>query len=169
MITQAELKSIVHYDPDTGIFTRLLSWGSTKKGDVAGSKSSYYKGKTYLRLSVKCKIYYAHRLAFLYMNGVMPKFVDHKNGDGTDNRWINIRESSPQHNQKNMRLSSVNLSGFTGVSKCHNSDKWRARLMVGGVEVSLGRFDNIDDAIDARKAANIKYGYDENHGSIRPL
>lgn len=77
--------------------------------------------------------------------------VDHKNGNGLDNRNINLRKCSRLDNNKNLKINSRNKSGFTGVGFHKKSNKWRARINYNHKEYNLGFYDNIEDALDARK------------------
>lgn len=84
-ITQEELKKLVSYDPDTGLF----AWVDMKykRKLIAGCLVEVAKNKLYIRIKINKKNYYAHRLAFLFMNGVFPNLeVDHIDGDGCNNR-----------------------------------------------------------------------------------
>jgi len=69
ILTQAELKQLLHYDPETGVFVNIQT------GKTVGSKHS----KGYLETSISNKRYYVHRLVFLYIDGCFPKQVDHIN------------------------------------------------------------------------------------------
>jgi len=161
MITQKELKETLHYNPKTGIFTRLFSINQVESGSVAGG----INGGGYLRVSIKGVRYNCHNLAWLYVYGVQPKYeIDHVNHIKTDNRIENLRDVTHQENNKNQSLNINNKSGFNGVDKHKSSGKWRARIPFNGKEVHLGLFGDLKDAIDCRKAADIKYGYHENHG-----
>jgi len=111
-----------------------------------------------------------HRLAFLYMEGSFPSDdVDHINGNGTDNRWINLRSVKRVENARNVKLLSSNTSGHAGVGWDVHRNKWRARITVNNKTKHLGRFDRIQEAVDARKHAEIEYDFHPNHGQIRPL
>ena len=86
-VTQDRLKQLVLYDKDTGIFTRIVTVSSrAKKGDIVTSKD----GKGYIRFRVDGERLFAHRLAWLYVFGFMPKFIDHKNQNRSDNKIYNL-------------------------------------------------------------------------------
>jgi len=159
MITQEQLKKFLHYNPDTGVFTRLVCVNQFKVGEPAGDVD----GGGYLRTSIKGIRYKCHRLAWFYVYGYWPSKIDHINHIKTDNRIINLREVSHQENMKNASLQK-NSIGFNGVDKHKASGKWRARIALDGKEIHLGLFDDLNKAIKCRKEANIKYGYHENHG-----
>lgn len=90
--------------------------------------------------------------------------VDHENHDTLDNRRKNLRRTTHQGNCKNMSLLSSNTSGACGVRWCKRAKRWHARIKINGREVHLGFYADKDDAIEARKAANARYGFHANHG-----
>jgi hypothetical protein len=170
MITQSELKEVLHYDADTGIFT----WITKRQGVTLGIAGCVtYTGKSkknYIHIGVHQKRYKAHRLAFLYMTGSLPKYqVDHINGNGTDNRFVNLRLVDNLENSRNTKKRDDNTSGISGVNWHKQTKKWRARINVKGKSIHLGLYDKIESAIAARKQAIVDYGFHENHGSERPL
>lgn len=172
MITQADLKRQLHYDPETGLFTRLTCTSNKSLiGRVAGGPTKNEHGKPYIRIWLNRKHHKAHRLAHLYMNGKFPNQTDHEDGDGTNNKWENIsREVDNIENSKNARLQSNNTSGFCGVSWNTKRQEWRASIKTDGApEKYLGSFTDKQEAIKARQAANIKYGFHKNHGQKRAL
>lgn len=115
MLTQARLKELLRYDPETGVFTRL-----TRSAHNAGSGTVSLSG--YRVIHVEAVAHYAHRLAFLYMLGEMPKgVVDHLNGDRDDNRWSNLRDVTHHVNQQNLRAAqSNNKTKLLGVTTLKN-------------------------------------------------
>ena len=157
MVTREYLKSRLHYDKDTGIFTWL---NGANKGKIAGGKDFH----CYWRIKLLGKTYKAHRLAFLYMNGTIPKYIDHINQDRIDNRWDNLMASDVSSNGKNRGLGCNNKSGVLGVSKPPSIGKWVASIASNGKRYYLGKFDTKEEAIEARKEAELKYGFSENHG-----
>jgi hypothetical protein len=168
MLTQDRLKELLHYCPETGVFTRLVgNKRGTHAGDVAGGEFRIACGKSYRRVTVCGRDYLEHRLAFLYMTGVFPEDqVDHIDGNGLNNAWINLRAVDGAENQKNKRKPANNTSGVMGV--CW-SRRWESHIRHAGHSKHLGYFHDKEDAIAARKEAEKKYGYHENHGTERPL
>ena len=140
MITQSELKSIAHYDPQTGYFTSFVSRGNIKCGDIMG----HINRIGYVEVCINRKGYRAHQLAFLYMNGVYPKEVDHIDGNPSNNRWNNLRIASRQENMWNR---GVNENSQTGVKGVHpHKNKFKVQFRVFGKKVYLGLFDDLQEA-----------------------
>lgn len=90
MITQHALKELLHYDRATGVFTWRVKRGSRAAGDLAG----YTEVSGYVRIRVDGVSQYAHRLAWLYVHGTMPKRVKHRNGDLGYNPMSNLYKAS---------------------------------------------------------------------------
>jgi len=161
MLTQKRLKKLFNYDPLTGLFTRLLSTSNrVKVGDIAGSLN----GRGYLHINIDGKFMLNHRLSFLYMTGKIPIKVDHEDHIKINNIWKNLRSATPTTNNMNMSIRSDNKSGFTGVCWNEKRSKWESQIRLYGKNKHLGYFKNKKNAITARKAANIKYGFHKNHG-----
>lgn len=88
--------------------------------------------------------------------------VDHKNHPPkpkhkVDNRKCNLRFATISENSQNQSLRSDNHSGVTGISYNTNRNKWLVRITVNKKTIFLGEFENFNDAIKARKEAEIKY------------
>jgi hypothetical protein len=171
MITQSELKTLIKYEPSTGIFTWIIPTSlRVNKGDEVGYRQSNQCGNIYLQTSIHKIKYYLHRLAWLYMTGELPtKQIDHINGKGTDNCWSNLREVSHHVNSKNQRLRSTNTSGVTGVCWSESRKKWCASITVKGKTIPLGRHEEKDKAIKVRKNAERDFNFHPNHGQVKPL
>jgi hypothetical protein len=155
-LTQARLKELLHYDPETGVFTWLVARGRyVKPGTAAGS----HDRAGYLRIGVSCRIYAAHRLAFLYMTGETPTEVDHINRVKDDNRWSNLRSASRSENVANTPLRRDNSSGYRGVGWYPRYKKWCAKGRLCGKSVHLGYFASLEEAAEvARKWREDNFG-----------
>ena len=124
------------YDPHNGVFV----W--VKNGAEAGALAV----SGYIQISYKNKLYYAHRLAFLFMEGSMPEnLVDHINGVRSDNRWVNLRHCSELENPQNMLTGRKGrLPGVTW-----QAGKFVAQIKADGKNHYLGRFWTEEEAHEA--------------------
>lgn len=153
MITAERLRELVHYNPDTGMFT------GTENHNMAN-----YVGQPLGVLSHGRRVIYldnapyiAAKLAFLYMEGYYPKeLVDHKNRIKSDDRWDNLRLATYKENTRNRGLMGSNTSGVPGVGLTREKN-WRAYITVNAKQIHLGRFSSFEAAVAARKAAEITH------------
>ena len=163
-ITQTMLKILLNYDPITGAFTWKVSAKKNKTCKI-GDNAGTVVNNGYVRIGICGSQYAAHRLAFLYMDGSFPsKNVDHINHIKTDNSYNNLRLATPSENLKNIEMNGRNKSGVFGVSKNKESGKWRSQVKVSGKMIYLGQHDDYFEAVCARKSANNRYNFHENHG-----
>ncbi len=161
-ITAETVRELLDYDPEIGFFTwkprGIPKFDNRFAGRRAGAQSRY-EG-----IMINHKRYSAHRLAWFHYYGEWPDHIDHIDGDGLNNRIANLRSVTNTVNSRNQRMHSTNTSGFNGVYLTKNGDRWWASIKVDGKQIGLGTFENIADAAEARKAADIKYGFTERHG-----
>jgi hypothetical protein len=125
IITAERVRQLPHYDPDTGVLTRLISTnGDARAGEVVRGVCDGY-----LTARIDGRRYQAHRLAWLYMIGEWPKAnMDHVNGDRADNRWCNLREATNSQNQANTPNAGKQ---FVRIQRL-NHKRSRYRREVGG-------------------------------------
>lgn len=137
-ISSNELKELVSYDPDTGVF----NWISpTCRCVRIGQKAGAINGSGYVVISIRCRNYRAHRLAWLYVNGEWPtSIIDHINGNRSDNRISNLRVVSTFQNSWNKRVQKNNKSGYKGVSYSTREKKWAAQISAHNKIKHLGFF-----------------------------
>lgn len=153
-LSQDRLLELLSYDPELGSFVWLVSM----KGRRAGTPAKASRPDGYVRIRVDKKLYYAHRLAWLYMTGEWPKHeIDHINGDPGDNRWCNLREATSTQNHANSRCPDHNSSGYKGVTFDRIKGRWRAYITVDGRHIFLGFFDTAKSAHDAYFQAAQRY------------
>lgn len=79
------------------------------------------------------------------------QIIDHRNGNGLDNRRGNLRFCSAQENQFNKRVNANNIVGLKGVGP-DGSGRWRARATLNYRTVTLGVFDTPTEASEAYQA-----------------
>ncbi len=157
MITQARLKEVVSYDKETGLFTSLVNRGKKiKAGQLILGKPTT---DGYLLMMIDNKHCYQHRLAFLYVEGFMPKMVDHKNRIRHDNRFENLVPSNDSHNNRNVGLSKNNTSGKRGVTFVKAKNRWLSRI-VNNEGKTIHKFHmDYEDAVQCRIAWEKEFGY----------
>jgi hypothetical protein len=167
-LTQEDLKRMLHYEPETGIFSWKVKPNNSNIEIGREAGGIVYLGdsrKPYRVIGLNMNIYKAHRLAFLYMTGKFPKLdIDHIDGNGINNKWNNLREVTRSQNCRNIKLASNNTSGFIGVRWNEENKKWRALIGIDRKSKHLGYFDNLEEAIMARKNAERMFGFHPNHG-----
>lgn len=112
---------------------------------VAGAPNGYGRPC----VGVSGKMQYLHRVIFLLHHGYLPKYIDHIDGDKTNNRIKNLRGCTHSQNMRNANISKNNTSGLKGVDWKKQDKKWRSRVRVNGKQISLGLF---NDKIEAAKA-----------------
>lgn len=144
-----ELRDMFEYHEDGYLIRRST-------GKPCGRRANRSDGYTIVR--VGGRMLRAHRIIYAIIHGEMPEGeIDHINGNRADNRIENLRDVSKSVNQHNSKKRKDNSSGFPGVSWDTQHQKWRAQIMVDNQQIRLGLFENLEDAVQARKKAKIKY------------
>lgn len=154
-LSQSRLKELLHYCPDTGIFTNIKARKKVRVGSTAGHVDSV---NGYVRIMIDYKLYLAHRLAWLYIHGEFPpNDIDHVNRVRNDNRICNLRLATRAENMQNISMPRNNTSGYTGVYWHKAGQKWQVEIMLNYKKINLGYFADQSEAISARKAGEQKY------------
>jgi hypothetical protein len=141
-LTAERLREVLHYNPETGVFTRLKTEKNWRSGDIAGGFRAGY-----IQIRVDGAKYSAHRLAWLYAYGVNPiDEIDHIDGNKSNNALSNLRQATHAENQQNKPIQKNNSSGFVGICWHKGSGKWHAKIQHMGRSMFLGQFDKKEDA-----------------------
>lgn len=153
-LTVERVREALDYDFDTGVFVwRLSPSRKIRVGQIAGCPDD----KGYTLIGLDGGHYFAHRLAWFWVFGEWPtNKIDHRNGDGCDNRLGNLRDASDAINSQNQRRPRKgNASGLLGVSWDRVRERWTAHISVAGVQKNLGRFKGENEAyavyLDAKR------------------
>ena len=153
MISQERLQELCSYDESGKLIRKVQTSNFIKIGDEVGNKTK----SGYLECSMDTQRYYVHRLIFLYHHGYMPRLIDHINNDRSDNRIDNLRDASDGLNAFSKRRNKHNRSGKTGVSFVIKRKEWVASLNKDGKRVFHGYFKKFQDAVDARREAELEH------------
>ncbi len=114
----------------------------------------------YAYFSYGSKDVYLHRLlskAPLFCENFETDICDHINGNRLDNRKANLRIIKRSVNPVNCGIRTDNKSGCKGVSWLERLKKWQVNIQFQKRNHYIGVFENFEDAVKARKEAEIKY------------
>lgn len=167
MLTQKRALEFFEYNPRTGVVISRIGVQRRAAGTVVGTKFCQKNGYVYVWVKVDGTQYLLARVIWLMQTGEWPDEVDHKNLDPSDNRWKNLRSVDHQANSRNQSLSKTNKSGRVGVHWSQSRKKWCVYIGVDRKTINLGRYDDFDDAVATRVAAEQRYGFHPNHGNSR--
>lgn len=154
------LSTFIRYEPDTG----LLFWVECPEKGMAwnairpGKQACQHHKDGYRRIRIGRVAFAAHRLAWAMYHGEWPLLgIDHIDGNPSNNKIGNLRDVTQAVNARNTKLYSTNTSGKAGV--CLKKGKWVAQIMFNGKNMSIGSFENFEDAVEARRNVERKLGF----------
>lgn len=127
----------------TGRFFGLKPNGLPRTGRPISQKKNGY-----IVLCSGAKKVYAHRVAWRIVHGEWPaSWIDHINGDRTDNRIENLRLATQAENMQNLRKPGKrNKSGFLGVSWDKVVGLWVAQIRAFGSPHQIGWYETPEEA-----------------------
>jgi hypothetical protein len=142
-LSQSDLQEILFYDLSTGQFRWRASGTGIRRDLTAGCL--FPTG--YVKIRIAGTLYFAHRLAWLYVHGEWPyPIIDHINGVRSDNRISNLRLATSSQNGGNTALHKRNTSGRKGVTWHRRLGKWEAKIRFNRRCRHIGYFDDLDEA-----------------------
>ena len=127
---------------DGKLFWKISKAKRIKVGDEAGC----HKEKGYFHIGINGNNYLIHRLVFAWHNGFMPEFIDHIDGNPSNNKIQNLREATWSQNQQNKTSQINNTSGVKGVSWVAKRNRWVVRVQLNKKSYQLGYFKDLEFA-----------------------
>jgi len=174
-LTQEIVRELLDYNPDTGVLTwkfrsekwfattgAFKSWNTRFAGVKAGSVSTRISNNKWSLIHIFDKTYRPERIIHLWLHGVWPNRIDHTDGNGLNNCKTNLRNGTHAESCRNRTLSKSNNTGVSGVR--NRNGRYSSQITINSKQIWLGSFKNLEDAITARKEAEIKYNFHPNHG-----
>ena len=175
IITPKYLRKRLCYQPEAGkLFWRMVTPCERLTEKACKIINKKYAGKEaatatnswgYKITVIQKHGFLAHRIVWAMHYGEWPvDEIDHIDGNKQNNCISNLRTVEGIENRKNMPKQRNNTSGCVGVDL--KGKKWQARIGAGGKgkRLDLGTFETFDEAVAARKKAEIEYGFHKNHG-----
>lgn len=158
------LQSVLRYEEQTGRFY----WREKGRGRRIDLPAGGVTGRYWtirVKLDGRKVLLYAHRLAWLFVHGELPGHIDHRNGDGLDNRIANLRCVTQSDNLKNQRRrTATRNTPCMGVYWSERHQRWYAYINKDGKRQNLLSSRDLFTAVAARKSAERAFGYDPSHG-----
>jgi len=142
----ARLTEVLEYNKETGRFYWKVS--TSNRAKIGNEAGHYHHATGYIYISIDGKNYRAHRLAWLYVNGIFPSCkIDHINGCKSDNSIANLRDVSHSVNMQNIRAArSDNYSQLLGAHHYKKTGQWTSQIQIGKKKLYLGLFDTPEAA-----------------------
>lgn len=100
----------------------------------------------YLTTGLNGKVYKTHRLIFLMHHNYLPEFIDHIDGNRTNNNIDNLRAATKSQNARNHKVYVTSKSKYSGVTYNARAQKWAARAQLKGKRYFLGYYHVPEDA-----------------------
>lgn len=164
-LTAERVGELLAYDPTTGFVVWKVQRGRARAGERAGA---VHRRTNKRRIRIDGTKYFEHRIAWLLMTGAWPADeIDHRNGDGCDNRWGNLREATRAENAQNVGVTKA-VSGFRGVR--FYGGKFAAAVKHAGRMHYAGRHETAEaayEAYQAKRAELFTYQPDVRNGAAQ--
>jgi len=157
-LTRARLRALLRYNKKTGEFRWRKRPGGGARSDLFAGYVAPHQDRR--RIGIDGRVYSAHQLAWFYVTGRWGRpTIDHRDGDGTNNRLNNLRPATRSQNSANSRRPRHNTSGYKGVGLHRGPGKWRATIARKEKKIHLGTFATPQEAHEAYvKAARKLFG-----------
>jgi hypothetical protein len=155
------LRRYFHYDSQTGVFRwKEVHYSNPHLLDQIAGTVHKNTGYRFIGVPGHGQLG-AHRLAWIYMNGLTigGAEIDHIDGNTSNNAISNLRLATSSQQKQNRRVQSNNRSGLKGAyyHACRKGKKWRSQIRVGETYIFLGYFHTPEEAHAAYCEAAVEY------------
>jgi len=139
-ISHERLLMLVSYDPLTGLFTNRVRRSMSPAGTVLRPRNR-------IAISIEGRHYQPAHLVWFFVHGKWPDLlIDHIDTNPENNRIENLREANTTQNAHNRKVSKKNKSGFKGVNKATEANRWQATIKAKGKKIYIGIFHTPEEA-----------------------
>ena len=160
-ITQELVKKLFNYKQGK-LYWLKPNHGKINVGDEAGW---FNKVSGYYQIFINGRCYYRHRIIWLYYNGYLPRFIDHKYGKEIGDYLWNLRPCDRFQNMANSKLRKNNKSGYKGIKWNEKANTWTAQLRYKKTLHYIGTFNDLGEAIKSISSKREElHGKFANHG-----
>ena len=151
MVPLTRLVEVLEYDPESGFFYWRVSLNARAPvGAIAGT----LRPDGYIKIQIDLVPMMAHRIAWFWVHREIPEHeIDHINQVRWDNRIENLRLATSKQNKENQSLRVNNTSGHKGVHWDKAREKWMAFVVHHRKFKNLGRYDDLNQAIEVAEDA----------------
>jgi hypothetical protein len=174
-IEAKDLKDILDYNQETGtVFWKVrkehspywtqraaLRFNKVNAGKQVGTVRKLPDGTSQIHMKLPDgKSYLLHRVIYALMTGEWPtRMITHKNGDRTDNRWKNLKESDQGELNRKAKIRSDNTTGIKGVSWIESRGYYEVRT-TSGRSVKTQTTDTLEEAVKIKNSQLKAMGFE---------
>jgi hypothetical protein len=121
-----------------------LYWKNPVHKKNLGKIVGYDNGYGYKKVDIKGKQYYVHRIVYLMQHDMMPKLIDHIDGNPSNNAIENLREANNSQNMMNSFQKANNLSGHRNVRYNKDRHNYSVYITLSGKQKFFGSYDDVE-------------------------
>jgi transcriptional regulator of met regulon len=144
-----ELLNELFYYSDGNLYRKK----TTQKNVQIHKKVGTVNVAGYVVVNLHNKVYLVHRLIYWMQHKHLPKYIDHIDGNRSNNQLHNLRAATNQQNICNAKLRKNSTSGIKNVRWDERLKKWSVRFTVNYKPKHIGVYFELGDAIQAANKA----------------
>lgn len=136
-----------------------LYWKNAVRPSFNGKEAGYDNGNRYKKVTVEGRQYYVHRIIYLMRHGDCPQFIDHVDGNPSNNKIDNLRQATASQNTINYIRKRKSNTGVCNVAFDKRRNKFNVYVRVNCKPKFFGGFEDLELAeLVANEARAKHYG-----------